>query len=59
MRACTGEKAQHEPQGEHEAEEEKAEGMGCLPMNAESPAHQANGAGAGIEQLKGSELRTE
>lgn len=28
-------------------------------MNAEAPTHQANGAGAGLEQLKDSELRKE
>lgn len=59
MRACMEEEAQYAPQEEHEADEEKAEGMGGLPMNAEAPTHQANGAGAGLEQLKDSELRKE
>ena len=59
MRACTEEEAQYAPQEEHEVDEEKAEGMGGLPRNAEAPTHQANGAGAGLEQLKDSELRKE
>ena len=57
MRACTEEEAQYAPQEEHEADEEKAEGMGGLPMNAEAPTHQANGAGAGIGEQKGGKLR--
>ena len=48
MRACTEEEAQYAPQGEHEADEEKAEGMGGLPRNAEAPIHQADGPGQGL-----------
>ena len=48
MRACIEEEAQYAPQGEHEADEEKAEGMGGLPRNAEAPIHQADGPGQGL-----------
>ena len=35
----------------------KQAGQRWLPMNAESPVHQANGVGAGIGEQKGGKLR--